>query len=157
MRLFASSSQRVVGLRIHIAVACAVIFCLSNTSLVNSALAGSHEAPGTPGASYPNMPWIAPIGVRIGKYLEVPESAKGPAIDAAKGYRLQKLGEGLYMITDNVYQSMFMVYETGIVVVDAPPSYAPTTLRRSAPWGPSTSIGFGFLKTSRSSVMTAYN
>ena len=28
------------------------------------------------------------------------------------------------MITDNAYQSMFMVYESGVVVVDAPPGYA---------------------------------
>jgi hypothetical protein len=59
------------------------------------------------------MPEIPPTGARIGKHLEVPESAKGPAIDPAKGYRLQVLGEGLYMITDNCYQSMFMVYQTG--------------------------------------------
>jgi glyoxylase-like metal-dependent hydrolase (beta-lactamase superfamily II) len=70
------------------------------------------------------MPGIAPIGVRIGKYLEVPASARGPAVDPAKGYRLQDLGGGLYMITDNVYQSMFLTYDKGVVVVDAPPSYA---------------------------------
>jgi glyoxylase-like metal-dependent hydrolase (beta-lactamase superfamily II) len=34
------------------------------------------------------------------------------------------LGEGLYMITDGAYQSMFMTYEDGVVVVDVPPSYA---------------------------------
>jgi glyoxylase-like metal-dependent hydrolase (beta-lactamase superfamily II) len=75
-------------------------------------------------APYPNMPTIAPIGVRIGHYLDVPDEAKAPPIDPAKGYRLQELGKGLYMITNNAYQSMFMVYETGVVVVDAPPDYA---------------------------------
>jgi glyoxylase-like metal-dependent hydrolase (beta-lactamase superfamily II) len=90
-----------------------------------SALAGSLEdTPGAAGAPYPNMPAIAPLGVRIGKHLEVPESAKGPALAPSKGYRLQDLGKGLYLITDNGYQSMFMVYESGVVVVDAPPSYA---------------------------------
>ena len=84
----------------------------------------SDEVPGAPGASYPGMPAIAPIGARIAKYMDVPESAKGPAIDPAKGYRLQELGKGQYMITDNAYQSMFVVYESGVVVVDAPPSYA---------------------------------
>jgi glyoxylase-like metal-dependent hydrolase (beta-lactamase superfamily II) len=29
------------------------------------------------------------------------------------------------MVTDNAYQSMFLVYDGGVVVVDAPPSYAP--------------------------------
>jgi hypothetical protein len=28
------------------------------------------------------------------------------------------------MVTDNGYQSMFLVYETGVVVVDAPPGYS---------------------------------
>jgi len=70
------------------------------------------------------MPSIAPIGVRIGHYQKVPEEAKAPPVDPAKGYRLQELGKGLYMITDNGYQSMFMVYETGVVVIDAPPGYA---------------------------------
>jgi hypothetical protein len=28
------------------------------------------------------------------------------------------------MITDNAYQSMFLVYEHGVVVIDAPPPFA---------------------------------
>lgn len=90
-------------------------------------LLGAETDTGVPGAAstpYPNMPRIAPIGARIAKYMDVPESAMGPAIDPAKGYRLQALGKGLFMITDNAYQSMFMVYEKGVVVIDAPPSYA---------------------------------
>jgi glyoxylase-like metal-dependent hydrolase (beta-lactamase superfamily II) len=79
---------------------------------------------GAPGEPYPNMPLIAPIGVRIGKYIDVPASALGPAVDPTKGYRLQDLGSGLYMVTDNVYQSMFLVYDNGVVVIDAPPSYS---------------------------------
>jgi glyoxylase-like metal-dependent hydrolase (beta-lactamase superfamily II) len=82
------------------------------------------QTPGAAGTPYPDMPAIAPIGVRIGKYLDVPASAHGPAVDPAKGYRLQDLGGGLYMITDNAYQSMFLTYDKGVVVVDAPPNYA---------------------------------
>jgi glyoxylase-like metal-dependent hydrolase (beta-lactamase superfamily II) len=82
------------------------------------------KVPETPDAPYPHMPPIAPIGVRIAKYMDVPATARGPAVDPAKGYRLQKLGDGLYMITDNAYQSMFLVYEDGVVVVDAPPPFA---------------------------------
>lgn len=70
------------------------------------------------------MPPIAPIGVRIAKYLDVPVSAMGPAVDPAKGYRLQALRQGLYLLTDNIYQSMFLVYDKGVVLVDAPPDYA---------------------------------
>jgi len=83
---------------------------------------GSH--PGAPGVPYGNMSAIAPIGVGIDKYFDVPESAKGPAIDPAKGYRTEKLGDGVYMISEGVNQSMFMVYEDGVVVIDAPPTYA---------------------------------
>jgi glyoxylase-like metal-dependent hydrolase (beta-lactamase superfamily II) len=56
--------------------------------------------------------------------MEVPAAAVGPATDSAKGYRLQNLGDGLHMITDNVYQSMVLVYDEGVVVIDAPPSFA---------------------------------
>ena len=80
--------------------------------------------PGAAGSPYPNMPAIAPIGERIGKYIDVPASARGPAIPPGKNYRIQDLGRGLYMVTDNTYQSMFLVYDHGVVVVDAPPSYA---------------------------------
>jgi len=91
----------------------------------SGALAARGEArAGTPGAPYANMPAIAPIGVSVDKYLDVPDSAKGPAIDRVKGFRTQKLGEGLYMVTDGGYQSMFLTYEDGVVVIDAPPSYA---------------------------------
>ena len=84
----------------------------------------SSSEPGTAGEAYPLMPPVAPIGVRIGKYIDIPASALGPAIDPAKGYRLQVLGSGLYMITDNAYQSMFLVYDRGVVVIDAPQPYA---------------------------------
>jgi len=70
--------------------------------------------------AYENMPGIPPIGVRIGKHMDVPDSAKGPTIDPAKGYRIQNLGKNLYMVTDNVNQAMFLVYEDGVVMVDAP-------------------------------------
>jgi glyoxylase-like metal-dependent hydrolase (beta-lactamase superfamily II) len=80
--------------------------------------------PGQAGVPFPAAPDIAPIGVRLDKFLDVPEAAKGPAVDPKKGYRIEELGRGLYMVTDNAYQSMFMVYESGVVVVDAPPSYA---------------------------------
>ncbi|MDF2193539.1 MBL fold metallo-hydrolase [Paraflavitalea sp. CAU 1676] len=94
---------------------------LSSLALTSTNTSAQEAAPGAIGHPYPNMPVIATIGERIDKHITVNESAKGPAIDPAKGYRLQDLGKGLYMITDNAYQSMFLVYETGVVVVDAPP------------------------------------
>src|SRR5262249_20865262 len=90
----------------------------------NSAWAQPTATPGEAGAAYQGMPAIAPIGVRVDRYLPLPNSAAVPSVDPAKGYRLQQLGEGLYMATYNAYQSMLLVYEKGVVVVDAPPSYS---------------------------------
>ena len=98
-----------------------VCVCFAGT---HAQSADTTSARGEVGEPYPNMPAIAPIGVRTGKYLDVPASARGQAIDPAKGYRLQDLGKGLYMITDNAYQSMFLVYDRGVVVIDAPPGFA---------------------------------
>src|SRR4051812_16156234 len=116
--------RRAVGSMPHTAAACAALLALGALAASNPSAPPDHVVQGAPGAPYPNMPAIAPIGVRVGKYMDVPESAKGPSVDPAKGYRTQDLGTGLYMVTDNGYQSMFMVYETGVVVVDAPPSYS---------------------------------
>ncbi len=58
---------------------------------------------------------IPPPGVPHDQYLGLPASAEGPSIDPDKGYRLQKLGEDLYMDTDNAYQAMFLVYDEGVV------------------------------------------
>jgi glyoxylase-like metal-dependent hydrolase (beta-lactamase superfamily II) len=104
------------------ALTVATVFLSGASAGAQSASSAGEE--GVAAAPYPLMPSIAPIGVRIGKYMDVPASAQGPAIDPAKGYRLQDLGSGLYMITDNAYQSMFLVYDRGVVVIDAPPSYA---------------------------------
>jgi glyoxylase-like metal-dependent hydrolase (beta-lactamase superfamily II) len=98
-----------------------LIFCFM---LISVAASCQLSSSGTATNSYPGMPRISPIGERTEKYIPVNESAKGPSIDPGKGYRLQKLGKGLYMVTDNIYQSMFMVYENGVVVVDAPPIFA---------------------------------
>lgn len=110
-----------------------VLYLLGTTALGVALLvgvvgAGAAEtrasAPGAPGAAYSNAPVIAPIGVRIGKYMDVPEASKGPPIDPRKGYRTEQLGGGLYLVADGAYQSMFLVYEAGVVAVDAPPTHA---------------------------------
>jgi len=119
-----ANSQKTNLRRHQIAYLCLIAVIIGGC--VNGAYAQSNGSTSpTPGEeSYPNMPAIPPIGVKISKYLEVPSSSLGPAIDPAKGYRVQDLGSGLYMITDNGYQSMFLVYDRGVVVMDAPPSFA---------------------------------
>jgi glyoxylase-like metal-dependent hydrolase (beta-lactamase superfamily II) len=110
---------------VFLAVAGASLIALAGALWDRAAFTAPNAAPaGTTGVPYAAMPSIAPIGVSMDKYLDVPDFARGPALDPAKGYRTQKLGAGLYMITDGAYQSIFLTYEDGVVVVDAPPSYA---------------------------------
>jgi hypothetical protein len=63
--------------------------------------------------------------VKIQKFAPVPENALGPDLNEA-GFRVQDFGKGAYMVTDNLYQALFVVYEDGygkggVIVVDAPP------------------------------------
>lgn len=52
----------------------------------------------------------------------VPDSARGPAIDPEKGYYVEEISDGLYFLTEGVYQVMFLTTGQGVIVVDAPPS-----------------------------------
>jgi glyoxylase-like metal-dependent hydrolase (beta-lactamase superfamily II) len=117
--------------RLHAAIlATSLVLVAAALNLFVASPASAHDdhAVPVPGAAavnpYPGMPEIAAIGARTGKYLEIPQAARGPAIDPSKGYRIQPIGRGLYMVTDNVYQAMFMVHDTGVIVVDVPPSIA---------------------------------
>ena len=110
----------------------ALASALACTFAANAEQRDAESAQGAAGEPYPHMPSIAPIGERIGKYKDVQASAQGPAIDPAKGYRLQDLGRSLYMVTDNVYQSMLLVYDSGVVVIDAPPTYSAKLLQAIA-------------------------
>jgi glyoxylase-like metal-dependent hydrolase (beta-lactamase superfamily II) len=105
-------------------LAAAVLSICACSPLASNEFREKASGQGEAGEPYQHMPSIAPIGVSIGKYMEIPSSAKGLEVNPVKRYRLQDLGSGLYMITDNVYQSMFLVYDEGVVVIDAPPSYA---------------------------------
>jgi glyoxylase-like metal-dependent hydrolase (beta-lactamase superfamily II) len=116
-----STAASLTRLRAFALGAVVVAACASG---VDSLARASDEIEGAAGEPYLNMPPIAPLGVRIGRHIDVPAASQGPAIDPAKGYRLQDFGGGLYMVTDNVYQSMLLVHAGGVVVVDAPPSYA---------------------------------
>lgn len=110
-----------VGLALTAFIVSACVFAFPTQA---QSIGGSGDQ-GVAGEPYPHMPTIPPIGVRTAKYFDIPASAQGPAVDPDKGYRLQEFGSGLYMITDNAYQSMFLVYDRGVVVMDAPPSYGP--------------------------------
>jgi glyoxylase-like metal-dependent hydrolase (beta-lactamase superfamily II) len=63
---------------------------------------------------------IAPVAKPVGA-VPIPESALGPAIPE-KGYLVEEIGDGLYWVTDGLYQVMFLTTGEGVVVIDAPPS-----------------------------------
>jgi glyoxylase-like metal-dependent hydrolase (beta-lactamase superfamily II) len=48
--------------------------------------------------------------------------ASGPMLDAETGIHVGELGDGLYWMTEGVYQVMFATTGEGVIVVDAPPS-----------------------------------
>src|SRR5262245_49281513 len=113
-RQTAGLSRRRAGLALRTSFAVALLISGITTEVVAQTFTPAYE----------NMPATPPIGIRIGKYMDIPDSAKGPAIDAAKGYRIQTLGKDLYMVTDNAIQEMFLVYEEGVVLVDVPQALA---------------------------------
>ncbi len=44
----------------------------------------------------------------------------GPEIDPEKGYAVIEIGDGLYWVTDGMYQIMFLTTGEGVILVDAP-------------------------------------
>ncbi len=46
------------------------------------------------------------------------------AIDPAKGVETREVAGGVFVVTDGVWQSAFVVTEAGVVVIDAPETYA---------------------------------
>lgn len=54
-------------------------------------------------------------------FAKLPTTAKIPSIGSA-GYAVQPLGAGTYMVTDGLYQAMFLVSSKGVIVVDVPPT-----------------------------------
>ena len=55
-------------------------------------------------------------------YAPIPSAAIGPPVSNITGYRIQAFGKGAYMVTDGLYQSMFLVACDWVIVVDAPPT-----------------------------------
>ena len=53
----------------------------------------------------------------IMNYTQIP-----PIIDPEKGYFVAEISDGLYWLSDGVYQIMFLTTGEGVIVVDAPPS-----------------------------------
>lgn len=50
--------------------------------------------------------------------------AKATHVDPQKGYAVKELKPNIYMITDGAYESVFVTTGNGVVLFDAPPSFA---------------------------------
>lgn len=62
------------------------------------------------------------LGVEFtGQALAADKTFEEPVI-GAKGYHLGSYGGGAYWITDGRTNSMFIVTDEGVIVIDAPPS-----------------------------------
>ncbi len=86
-----------------VAVLCAsVLFFSRNTSAQN--------------ASTGTLPDYVPLLPQV--------QAKATAVDPKKGYAVKELKPGIFMITDGAYESVFATTGNGVVLFDAPPSFA---------------------------------
>ncbi|MEU3985670.1 MBL fold metallo-hydrolase [Streptomyces sp. NPDC026672] len=54
-------------------------------------------------------------------FLPLPPNAK-PLPDNGKGYRIQRVGSNAYVVVTGFVQSVFVVTQDGVVLVDAPPA-----------------------------------
>jgi glyoxylase-like metal-dependent hydrolase (beta-lactamase superfamily II) len=50
--------------------------------------------------------------------------AKAPVIDPKKGYFVEELKPSIFMVTEGAYESVFVTTQQGVVLFDAPPSFA---------------------------------
>lgn len=62
----------------------------------------------------------------------VPDFVFDPDVDLSSGYHVAEIQDDLYWVTDGTYQTMFLVYEHGVIVVDAPPSIGENILNAIA-------------------------
>jgi glyoxylase-like metal-dependent hydrolase (beta-lactamase superfamily II) len=67
-------------------------------------------------ASQPSLPEFAPLLPQV--------KARAWPVDPKIGYLVRELKPDIYMITDGGYQSLFVTTGKGVVLFDAPPSFA---------------------------------
>ena len=71
------------------------------------------------------------LGSENSTMTQIPESARGPTIPE-EGYLVEEIRDNLYWVTDGSYNTMFLVTDEGVVIVDAPPSIGQNYLKAIA-------------------------
>ena len=72
---------------------------------------------------------IPPPPATIPTYAPLPPTANGPEIPSELGFRVEELGTGAYLLTDGLYQCLFLVTCDGVILVDAPPTIGKNILK----------------------------
>ena len=65
----------------------------------------------------------------IPTYAPIPPTGFGPPVSNFTGVRVQAFGGGAYLLTDGLYQSLFLVAGESVIVVDAPPTLGHNMLK----------------------------
>jgi glyoxylase-like metal-dependent hydrolase (beta-lactamase superfamily II) len=55
-------------------------------------------------------------------WADLPKAAQDVPIPQDKGYLSREIKPGVFMVTEGLYQSMFIITRRGVVVIDAPPT-----------------------------------
>ncbi|KAI4181413.1 MAG: hypothetical protein L6R41_006642, partial [Letrouitia leprolyta] len=55
-------------------------------------------------------------------YTPIPPASIGPPVSNTTGHRVESFGQGAYLITDGLYQAIFLISCSGVMLVDAPPT-----------------------------------
>jgi len=63
------------------------------------------------------------------KSSTIPIGARGPFIDPEIGYLVWEIKDGIYWITDGMYNSMFLTTGEGVIAIDAPPTIGENYLK----------------------------
>ncbi|MCM0677825.1 MBL fold metallo-hydrolase [Micromonospora phytophila] len=58
----------------------------------------------------------------------VPQAARGPEIPEA-GYVVEEIADGVFWVSEGMYQMMFVVTDEGVIAIDAPPTLGHHILR----------------------------
>ena len=64
------------------------------------------------------------ISILLGWSVKASEQTIKDPVIGEKGYHVGSYGDGAYWVTDGLYNSMFIVSDVGVIVIDAPRSYA---------------------------------
>ena len=89
---------------------------------------------------YPGAADIPPPMVHNDHYDPVLTEGLGADIDPAKGYRVQDLGAGAYMVTEGIYQMMIVRTDEGLILIDAPPPIGDKILKAAEEIAPGARI-----------------